>query len=61
MNTLLYSLLGIFALIAISGLFNYMGTRKNDKIAKRIKAIRDAAQLAPEQLLFKAKNPDLHL
>lgn len=61
MNTLLYSLLGILALVAISVLFSYLGTRKNNKMEKRIKAIRDAARLAPEQLLFTAKNPELNL
>lgn len=60
MNTLLFSIAGIVALIAISAFFNYLGMRKNDKLAQRIALIRKAAMLAPENLLETPHKPGVN-
>jgi len=57
MSTVLYSLTGIFALIAISFFITYLGTRKNDKIALRLASIRKAVALTPDRLLFVPHKP----
>lgn len=57
MFTLLYSLAGIAALISISALFNFLGIRRNNKIAKRLAAIRNACVLAPGVLLNAPSKP----
>ncbi len=55
MNTLIFSIAGILALIAISAFFNYLEIRKNDKLAQRIASIRKAAALVPKSLLHSVR------
>lgn len=61
MDTLLYSIAGLMALIAVSFFFTYVGIRRNRKVASRIASVYKAAQSVPERLLFTAHDPVINL